>query len=243
MELLGVRWIIAAIIFIAMGIYRVAWVSRRYKISLGKLILVIFVINAVAIYLSPVVLQRVGFLHDSDDPKIVQLSEHIGWFSFKEIYADKDNAAIIGLDSHAVVAITTKSLNNTPVEELLWVAYHELGHFYGKDSLREIIVVVLLFFLMVYAHWKYKKNSITQLVMTTILSTVLLLVYFAVCRMFEVRADRYAIAAWYWPQLGAYMSRVVESADPTRNVDRKWFEALRYLHPSLAERIKFLTDK
>ncbi len=243
MELLGVVWILAALLFIAGSIHFVVRLSKRFEVSLAGITLFVFIAINILYYFSPQLLECVWYIHESNHPKIQQLQPYFSTIDFKVIESEKHNAAGLGFGSNRLIALTSKTVEESKLGELIGVSYHELGHIqeWHTSSMTLLTMVLYYLFALFYKTVKWSRNR--KIYILLLLSLTLLLAYLALSRVKEHHADIYAKESWNGLGLAMYLQRVIDNNPTHRWVEREWFEALWYLHPPLAERIKFLTNK
>lgn len=243
MELLGVRGILIAITLVAVSIHVIVWISSYFKINLASIMLVLYIVVNTLYYFSPQLLSYIWYLQESSHPKIVQLQPYFSTIEFKVIEAGHHNAVGLGFGSNRLIGLTSKTVEESTLGELIGVSYHELGHIQERHTSSMTLVMILLYYLLTLFYKTVKWSQNRKIYTMLLLSLVWVLAYLALSRVKEHHADIYAKESWNWLGLAMYFERVISNNPDHTGVEREWFEALWYLHPPLAERIKFLTNK
>jgi Zn-dependent protease with chaperone function len=243
MELLWVRWVIIVIILTAVSFELLSWLSKYLRINVAWIIALIYLIVNLLYYFSPQLLTYVGYLHPTNDQKAVQLQQFFPDINYWVIQSSKYNATALSYGDNANVALTSKTLEEWTFDELLGVSAHELGHIQELHMVWETLLLCILYYLIILVYNKIWWTLYWKASLTIILWILWVLLYFWTARIKENHADIYAKNAWYWAGLASYFERTIETMPTSLGIGRKWFETIRYLHPPLEQRIKFLKDE
>ncbi|MBP7848477.1 M48 family metalloprotease [Patescibacteria group bacterium] len=87
-------------------------------------------------------------MHDSTHPKILQLQPYFSTIDFKVIESENHNAVALGYWSNETIALTSKTLEESKLGELIGVSYHELGHIQERHTSSVTLVMMLLYYLL-----------------------------------------------------------------------------------------------
>lgn len=243
MELLWVRWILILLLFMAGSIHTIIRFSSHFKFSLAGIMLGLYVAVNVLYYFSPQLLEYAWYIHESAHPKGLQIQSYFSTIDFKVVKSESHNAFALWSWHNEYIVFTSKTLEESTLGELVGVSYHELRHIQERHTSSMILLAMLLYYILALYYKTVKWSRNRRIYIALFLSLVWLLAYLAFSRAIEHHADIYAKESWNWLGLAMYLERVVADSPNHIGVDRKWFETLRYLHPPLAERIKFLKDE
>ncbi len=241
MEVIWVGGIILWIVLLTLSIGCVVKISRYTKLHLEYVLLILLALGNICYFFLPDLLTVTGYITELSSPKIDQLQNTFPNATIMILQSEKHNAAILApWWRKPTIIYTSKTIEQTSIEELLWVTYHEIWHTKDRSSLWKMVAWSLLYYFGILLCLKIKKRWL-RFLFCLAACILLVIIYLWLCRQFERSADAYAKNEWYGDGLAMYFERAIADSESWKS-DWSGVNGIRYLHPPLEERIKFLRD-
>lgn len=169
------------------------------------------------------------------------------------------NAYVTGIGKNARIVLWDTTLKDLSEDEILFIMAHEMSHYIHKDIYKSLIgtlagTFVALFIIHLLMEWALKKDRLKddKHQMTVILTLFLLfssIVTFisdpisnTISRQAEKRADLYAVKLTKDPEAGITAFQKLTENSLTQVNPPFIVKFLRYDHPTMLERLKYLED-